>query len=139
MRSISPFFGSLAGNRRALTLMGALSALLVVAVLAGSCGGGTTASTSSAGPTAGPPSGGGAQIVMKNLAFNTATVTIKVGESVTWTNQDSANHTVVADNGEFKSGDLANGATFTFKFETAGTYAYHCSIHPSMKATVVVQ
>jgi plastocyanin len=76
---------------------------------------------------------------MKNLAFDPATVTIKAGESVTWTNQDSMNHTVVGDNGEFKSSELANGATFSFKFDKAGTYAYHCSIHPSMKATVVVQ
>ncbi len=49
------------------------------------------------------------------------------------------NHTVVADNGEFKSGDLGQGATFTFKFDKAGTYPFHCSIHPSMKGTVVVQ
>ncbi len=48
-------------------------------------------------------------------------------------------HTVVGDNGEFESTDLANGATFTFAFDQPGTYAYHCSIHPSMKATVVVE
>jgi plastocyanin len=76
---------------------------------------------------------------MKGLAFDPATVTISAGESVTWTNEDSAGHTVVADNGEFKSDTLGNGGSFSFTFDKAGTYPYHCSIHPSMKGTVVVQ
>jgi plastocyanin len=76
---------------------------------------------------------------MQSLAFNPQTVTIKVGETVTWTNQDSHNHTVVADDGAFQSNDLANGATFSFTFDKAGTYAYHCSIHPTMTGTVTVQ
>jgi plastocyanin len=76
---------------------------------------------------------------MKDMTFDPATVTIKTGESVTWTNEDSVTHTVVGDNGEFQSGDLADGATFSFTFDTAGTYTYHCSIHPSMKGTVVVE
>jgi plastocyanin len=66
-------------------------------------------------------------------------VTIKAGESVIWTNLDSMNHTVVADNGEFKSGNLGQNATFTFKFDKAGSYPFICGIHPSMKGTVVVQ
>ena len=103
-----------------------------------------TPTTSGVSTTAGTPTtagggAGGAQVVMKGFAFDPASVTIKAGESVTWTNQDPTNHTVTADKGEFKSSDIANGATFTFKFDTAGTYAYHCSIHPSMTGTVVVQ
>jgi plastocyanin len=141
-----------AWSRKALILTPALSVLLVVGVLAASCGGSTGgATTTASGPktthvtapstTAGPATttAGGAQVVIKSTAFDPATVTIKVGESVTWTNQDPINHTVVADNGEFKSGELANGDTFSFTFDKAGTYAYHCSIHPSMKATVVVE
>jgi plastocyanin len=174
MRKMSTLFGCPARKRRTLLVVGSLSVLLVVGVLAVSCGGGTSGTTAAtpattAGPattastpttvgasttastpttvgastTASTPSstggGGGAQVVLKNFAFNPATVTIKVGESVTWTNQDSANHTVAADKGEFQSSQLANGATFSFKFDKAGTYAYHCSIHPSMKGTVVVQ
>jgi len=135
MRSWSVLSGRPAWKRKAVILMSALSLLMVVGVLASSCGGGG----GTGGTTATTGGGGGAQVVMKNLAFETATVTIKTGESVTWTNEESVNHTVVADNGEFKSGDLANGATFSFKFEKAGTYAYHCSVHPSMKATVVVE
>jgi plastocyanin len=148
MRNTSMLSRGPARKRQALILMAALSLLLIAGVFAASCGGGggsggTTATTVGASTTAGTPTtaggGGGAQVVMKNLAFDPATATIKAGESVTWTNQDSMNHTVVGDNGEFKSSELANGATFSFKFDKAGTYAYHCSIHPSMKATVVVQ
>ena len=148
MRSVSRFSGYPARKRRTLILVGALSILLVVGVLAASCGGGTggtgtTATTGGATTTAGTPTtaggGGGAQVVMKGFAFDPASMTIKAGESVTWTNQDPADHTVVADKGEFKSSTLANGATFTFKFDQAGTYAYHCGIHPSMTGTVVVK
>jgi plastocyanin len=142
MRNTSMLSRGPARKRQALILMAALSLLLIVGVFAASCGGGggsggTTATTPTTAGTA--TTAGGVGVVMKNLAFDPATVTIKAGESVIWTNLDSMNHTVVADNGEFKSSDLANGATFSFKFDKAGTYAYHCSIHPSMKATVVVQ
>ena len=125
-----------------------LAIILAVGVFAVSCGGtsggglyggggSTTTTVSSPGTTAG--GAGGAQVVAKGFAFDPATVTIKAGESVTWTNQDGTTHTVTADNGEFDSSQLANGATFTFKFDKAGTYPYHCSIHPTMTGTVVVQ
>jgi plastocyanin len=139
------------GKRGIPILIGTLVIVLAVGLFAASCGGssgtGTTSTptTSGASTTASTPGttagggAGGAQVVMKGFAFDPATVTIKAGESVTWTNQDSAGHTVVADKGEFQSSNLAQGATFTFKFGTAGTYAYHCSIHPSMTGTVVVQ
>jgi plastocyanin len=148
MRNMSTGLGRPALKRQALILIAALSVLLLVGVLAASCSGGTggglygsggsTTTTGTPGTTIGG-GGGGAEVVMKNLAFEPATVTIKAGESVTWTNQDSMNHTVVADNGEFESSALGNGAAFSFTFDKAGTYPYHCSIHPSMKATIVVQ
>lgn len=118
-----------------MALISALFIILVIGVVAG-CGG-TSATTTTIGGTA--TTAGGVGVVMKDLAFDPATVTIKAGESVIWTNLDSMNHTVAADNGEFKSGDLGKGATFTFKFDKAGTYAYHCSIHPSMTGTVIVK
>ena len=121
--------------------------IATLGLLVVSCGGSST--TTTAGPATttagGSPSttagggAGGAQVVMKNFAFDPPTVTIKVGESVTWTNQDSATHTVEADNGEFSSKELANGATFSFTFDKAGTYPYKCTIHPTMKGTVIVQ
>jgi plastocyanin len=112
--------------------------LLVAVVLAG-CGGSSTTTTGAPVTTTGSAGSGGGQVVMKDIAFNPASITVKMGESVTWTNQDGVTHTVVADNGEFKSGDVAPGGTFTFTFDKAGTYPYHCTIHPTMKGTVIVQ
>ncbi len=129
-------------RRRKVVVAGVVVlALLALSLVASSCGGtgGTGTTTAQSTPSTSGGAGGGAEVVMKNLAFTPASVTIKVGESVTWTNEDSTNHTVVADNGEFTSDQLANGATFSFTFDKAGTYLYHCSIHPSMKGTVIVQ
>ena len=75
---------------------------------------------------------------MKNFAFSPDSVEIKVGETVTWTNEDAAAHTVTGDGG-VDSGQLATGQTYSKTFDTAGTYAYHCSIHPAMTGTVVVK
>ena len=128
-------------GRKLVVLGMAVLAVVLLSLVVAACSSSTATTTAppSGGTTA--PSGGGAggQVVMKNLAFDPATVTIAVGGTVTWTNEDSTTHTVTADNGEFNSGDLANGATFSFTFDTAGTFAYHCSIHPSMTGTVVVQ
>ena len=142
---LSTSLGRQTGRRQTLVLVSALAIVLAVGVFAAACGGGSTTTTAGVSTTASTPgtttSGGanGAQVVMKDLAFDPATVTIGAGESVTWTNQDSMNHTVVADNGEFESGGLAGGAAFSFTFDTAGTYAYHCGIHPSMTGEVIVQ
>ncbi|OGN89057.1 MAG: hypothetical protein A2Z74_00750 [Chloroflexi bacterium RBG_13_46_9] len=84
-------------------------------------------------------SGSANSVNMANLAFSPATLTIKVGTTVTWTNKDSTTHTVISDSGVFQSGNMAPNATFTYTFSNAGTFPYHCSIHPSMKGTVVVQ
>lgn len=72
------------------------------------------------------------------FAFVPATLTVKVGTAVTWTNKDEDPHTVVANGGAFRSQALSSGGTFTFTFPTAGTVDYVCSIHPFMHGTVVV-
>jgi plastocyanin len=92
-----------------------------------------------AGESAGPSAAGGSTVAIANFAFAPASVTVAVGTTVTWTNSDSASHTVTADDGSFKSAKLANGATFSQTFTTAGTFTYHCSIHPSMTATITVR
>jgi plastocyanin len=79
------------------------------------------------------------EVIMKNRTYEPKTVTIKVGDTVTWVNQDSPQHDAVADNGEFDSGLFDQGETFSFTFTAAGTYPYHCSIHPGMEGTVVVE
>jgi len=76
-------------------------------------------------------------VTIVDFGFKPAGVTIKAGSTVTWTNHGRT-HTVTADNGSFDSGHIASGVAFSMTFKKAGTYAYHCSIHPSMVAQVVV-
>jgi plastocyanin len=126
-----------------------LVALGVLALLAGCGGGGTPATTAgSAAPGSTQATGGGTassvppgatEIVMKNIKFMPADVTIKVGQTVAWTNEDGAQHDVVANDGTFKSDLLSTGQVFTFTFSKAGTYPYYCSIHPQMQGTITVQ
>lgn len=77
-------------------------------------------------------------VTIKGFAFDPTSVTVKVGASVTWTNEDSAPHTITSDKGDWDSGRLVQGGTYTHKFDQAGTYAYKCTIHPTMQGTVVV-
>ncbi len=72
-----------------------------------------------------------------NYAFNPQTLTISVGTTVTWVNEDLVSHTVSSST--FDSGAIANGQTYTHTFNTAGTYNYQCAIHPSMTGTIIVQ
>ncbi len=76
---------------------------------------------------------------ISGFAFDPDGLIISVGVAVTWTNSDSATHTATADDGEFDSGDMGNGDTFAYTFNTAGTYAYHCGIHSSMTAAITVE
>lgn len=78
-------------------------------------------------------------VVIEDFAFSPETVKIKAGSSVQWTNQDSSTHTVTSDKDAFDSGNLSNGKTFALDFQDAGTYEYHCDIHPSMTGTVEVE
>lgn len=72
-----------------------------------------------------------------SFGFSPATLTILPGTIVTWKNMSSAPHTVTSDDGQtFDSGTIAPGGTFAFKFTVAGSYPYHCNIHPYMRATV---
>ena len=85
------------------------------------------------------PAGNVFDVEISGFAFAENTITIKVGDTVTWTNHDSATHTVAADDGSFKSGNLKNDASFSQTFDTAGTYTYHCGFHSSMTGTVTVE
>jgi len=76
-------------------------------------------------------------IVIKNFAFSPATLTVKAGTVVTWTNNDSVTHNIKSTG--FNSPDLATGDSFKFTFNTAGTYSYNCGIHPTMTGTIVVE
>ena len=90
-------------------------------------------------PTAAPePSADAVQVEIVNFAFSPAVVEVSAGTMVTWTNNDSAPHTVTALDGSFDSGILDPGATFSFTFEEAGEIAYQCDLHPAMQGSVSV-
>lgn len=71
-------------------------------------------------------------------SFSPNPVEVKVGETVTWVNDDSGRHTVTSEDGVFDSGMMGKGQAFSFTFDKAGEYLYHCSPHPGMEGTVVV-
>ena len=79
------------------------------------------------------------KVSIQNFSFSVASLSIASGATVTWTNNDATAHTVTADDGTFNSGNIAPGQTFSRTFTSTGTFAYHCSIHPMMKAAVVVK
>jgi plastocyanin len=80
----------------------------------------------------------GSSVSIANFAFSPQSLTVKVGTKVTWTNKDSLTHTVTANGGAFNQ-TVPSGSTFSFTFTKAGTYSYHCAIHTSMTATIIVQ
>jgi predicted lipoprotein with Yx(FWY)xxD motif len=79
------------------------------------------------------------QVTIQNFAFSPQTITVTPGTTVIWTNKDSANHTVTSDTDAWPdSGNLATNRTFSHTFANAGTYTYHCALHPSMTGKVIV-
>ncbi len=78
-------------------------------------------------------------VEIKDFAFSPKEITIKAGSTVRWTNRDVAGHSATADDGtSFDTGIIANGETGTVTFDKPGSYNYHCTPHPNMKATVIV-
>lgn len=80
-----------------------------------------------------------ASVQIRDFAFGPGTVTVAVGDTVTWTNSDSAPHTATAESGAFDSGNLDAGQSFSFTFTTPGTYVYRCDYHSEMQGTIVVE
>jgi plastocyanin len=78
------------------------------------------------------------QIEIADFAFAPTPIEVSVGTSVTWTNLDPTPHTVSASDGSFDSGTLGSDARFETTFERAGTFAYFCQIHPTMRGSVRV-
>ena len=104
--------------------------------IAAACGGSTPTNPTS------PPPAGTVAVTIQDFTFTPAAVTIKAGTTVRWTNNGPSAHTTVADGGAWNSGTLSPpgggggygggsaGAIFDFTFMSAGTFGYHCSIHP---------
>ena len=131
--------------------------LLVFGLILAACGGGSsttgaatptatsaaaTATTASASPT---PSGTQASVRMTgsigSFGFSPASITIKVGTAVVWTNATGTIHTSTSDAGSAVTWDssiINPGQTFSFTFTQVGTFHYHCNVHPYMHGTIVV-
>jgi plastocyanin len=78
-------------------------------------------------------------VAISGFAFSPATLTINVGDRVTWTNSDAVAHTAAATGGAFDTGDIGQGQSASVRFTKAGTYAYYCTPHPSMTGTIRVR
>ncbi len=129
----------------ALALGLSLAALLGGAALAG-CGGGDSPSATGAETTEEMPSGAPAEsavattkVEISDFLYDPAAITVKAGDTVTWTNNDQAPHTATADDQSFDTGDLQKGAEGTATFEKAGEFTYYCRFHAFMNGTVVVE
>lgn len=126
---------------------GSLSLAIIAVFLLVACGGTTTTTTPTPTPTATSQPTPTPTVVMVKIveqnnkySFDQLTLSIKVGTQVVWTNTTDAPHTVTSDTaGVFETtSNLTSNQTFMFTFTTPGTFAYHCSIHPYMKATIIV-
>jgi len=122
-----------------------LSSLLVITVGCGSNY--STPATPSPSPSPAPAPGGPSASVaipigaetLGNRAFAPDALSVAVGTTVTWTNSDAVAHTSTSNAPGWNSGSIAPGGQFSVAFPTAGTFPYHCAIHPGMIGSVVVQ
>jgi plastocyanin len=122
-----------------------LSTLLMFAI---ACGGYSSPSTSPS-PTGTPspaPGGPSASVTIPvgavslgNRAYAPGDLNVAVGTTVTWMNADSVPHTSTSDVNGWNSGTVEPGGQFSFTFQTAGAFQYHCAIHPGMVGSVVVR
>ena len=122
------------------------SAVVTLAVCAGllascsSSGGSSKGGSSSTGSASSSSStSSGDTVDVKNFSFTPASLTVAKGTTVTWKFDDSANHNVTASDNSFKSTDLHTGGSYSYTFNTVGTYNYICTIHQYMKGSVTVK
>ena len=125
--------------------------VLAAALLAGGCGDNDdeNATTPSADaeeaqqtPSATEDSGSGGDVVeikMKDIQFDPQQVTVRVGQTVRWVNEDDVQHDADATDGQFESELYGKGGTQEYTAEEAGTIDYVCSVHPNMQGTLTVE
>ena len=132
-------------STRILALFGAIA--IVIAACSSSSG--SAAPAASAAPSAAASAAGGpacapatatgtVAVSIKDFSFDPATITAKVGDTVTFTNSGAAPHNATLDAGGCATPDIQPASTGGLTFTAAGTYAFHCTIHPDMKGTVTV-
>jgi plastocyanin len=101
---------------------------------------GSSATSSAGTPDTDPSTEPAAfEVSLAGRAFNPVVLEVTVGDTVTWINDDDTEHTVTAFEGAFDSGELAEGASLTFTFDSPGEYRYRCLFHSEMQGTIVVR
>ena len=132
-------------TKRMVLFVMVVGGALLLAACAGSSPAGTpdtTAGSSDTTPDATvgtPPASDGSEVSIENFLFGPGELTVSVGETITWTNNESGiPHTTTADDGLWGSEALQPGDDFEFTFAEPGTFTYFCSIHPNMTATITV-
>jgi plastocyanin len=79
------------------------------------------------------------KVSIRNYMFMPETIKVKVSTTVTWTNDDQVDHSVTINSGSGPSSSLfGKSQTYAYTFTKAGTYTYHCDVHPQMHGTVIV-
>ena len=73
------------------------------------------------------------------MRFKADTIRVPVGSAVRWVNRDPVAHTIAADEGEWQSPLVGPGETYTTRLEHEGTFPYYCTLHPFMKAVIIVE
>ncbi len=135
--------------RRLATCLLILASSLAFAACGASDGGGTASTPADSAPPAASDGGAtaacevasGAGDVAGTIAGNAVDpgdVTATVGQVVAFTNEDQVPHTFTLDDGSCDTGNIANGASGAIRFDAAGSYPFHCTVHPSMTGTVTV-
>lgn len=113
--------------------------ILSAVVLVASCGGYSTPTTPSTGNNNGiPVTIVAGATVLTTTAYSPNPLTVTAGTTITWTNRDSTTHSSTSDSGAF-NGNVAPNGQYSFTFQNKGTFTYHCSFHPNMVGSVVVQ
>jgi plastocyanin len=119
----------------AIAVMCGGAALWASGAFSGAAGPAAAAAQMGASPAAPNP-----QVNIAHFAFTPQVLTVPVGTEVVWMNQDNIQHTVTSDDEtSFASSLLGSGDTFSHRFDEPGIFPYHCSVHPTMTAQVVVQ
>ncbi len=109
-------------------------ALIALLGLAG-CGGEKTAATPAPTPTAAPKT---VQVAMRDIKFVPARITVKVGQTVRWTNHDKVQHTVASAALKIASEGIGEGQSYRYRATRAGRFAYYCTIHAGQTGVLVV-
>ncbi len=111
--------------------------LLLLCLAAAGCG--SDKSTPAATPTSTPaPAAGVVKVAMRNIKFVPPRVTVRVGQTVRWTNDDTVAHTVASAKLELASEAIAHGQTYEYKATKPGTFPYYCTIHANQNGVLVV-